>query len=252
VLFRSAQDHILNFSSSRMLAIVLSIAIVTLVTGFHVDSDPLWKGYYYRTWGGDIIPPAGANFGIAFSGWTNPAAALRDSLNVKDKLQGTKWISLGGGNANGRFSASSLDDINTAIDNGDFKDYSGIVFDVEEGDAGLAAKFESSFQKARTAGLIVLVTVSHSAPYGFSDGADLMRAFLSSSSIGFISPQLYTTGSETRNDYAISQGVQWSEYKSTQAVILPSIVTASLYNDAELEFANQGITTQGFIQWASG
>ncbi len=94
------------------------------------------------------------------------------------------------------------------------------------------------------------VTVSHSAPYGISDGATLMQSFFENSNIDYLSPQLYTTGYETQNDYAISQGVQWKSYATVKAAIVPSIVEASMYADAQTYFANVGVTLKGFVQWA--
>jgi len=79
--------------------------------------------------------------GIAFSGWTNPTNAVRDSASIQNRLPGTKYISLGGGNANGRWSSSSLTTVIAAINNGTFAGYGGICFDIEEGDGGLSANF---------------------------------------------------------------------------------------------------------------
>ena len=52
----------------------------------------------------------------------------------------------------------------------------------------------------------MLVTTSHQAPYGFSDGADVMRAIFASPDVDYVSPELYTTGDETANDFALSKG----------------------------------------------
>lgn len=97
--------------------------------------------------------------------------------------------------------------------------------------------------------LIVLVTISHSAPYGFQDAAVLMDSFLSSSHIDFLSPQLYTSGTETQNDYATSHGVTWQSYAGARPQIIPSIVTSNLYQDARNYFRNCGVNTTGYIQW---
>lgn len=143
-----------------------------------------------------------------------------------------------------------LTSVNNAINSNAFAGYSGIVFDVEKGDAGLASAFATCFKSCHANGLDVFVTTSHSAPYGISDGADLMRSFFANSDIHFISPQLYTSGTETTNDFTPSQGVQFSEYTGTNATIIPSIVSANLYVDAQSQFASLGVTTQGFIQWS--
>ena len=97
--------------------------------------------------------------GIAFSGWTDPAKAVADSAKVVASLPGTKWISLGGGNANGAFpSVASVSAITSAINAGTFAGYSGIVFDIEEGTSGLASAFAQSFAAAKSKGFKVSST----------------------------------------------------------------------------------------------
>jgi hypothetical protein len=98
----------------------------------------------------------------------------------------------------------------------------------------------------------VLVTVSHSAPYGIGDAASLMRSFFSNPNIDYISPQLYTSGEEGGNDYGTVAGVQWWEYKQAKAAIVPSIVASYMYNDAQNYFSSQGVYTQGYVQWRQG
>jgi len=188
--------------------------------------------------------------GIAFSGWTNSANATRDSQPIVSRLPGTKYISLGGGNANGRWSSSSLSSVTTAINNNTFRDYQGICFDIEEGDSGLSNGFASAFSAAKSKGFRVLVTISHSAPYGVPDSANLMNSFFNNSNIDYLSPQLYTTGTETKNDYTITTGTQWRSYANAKARTVPSVVYASYYNDAYSYFQSQGVTIDGYIQWA--
>lgn len=188
--------------------------------------------------------------GVAFSGWTDPYKAIQDSSGIKSRLPGRKYISLGGGNSNGRFSYNDLMNIQNAINSNAFSGYDGIVFDIEEGDSGLSSAFASCFRAARSRGYYVLVTVSHSAPYGIPDAASLMRSFFPNSDINYLSPQLYTSGTESSNDYSTVAGVQWSEYASAKAVVIPSIVRGSLYSSAESYFRSQGVTIQGYVQWS--
>jgi len=126
------------------------------------------------------------------------------------------------------------------------------VFDVEVCQAaGLAQAFEGAFAAAKNKGMKVLVTVSHSAPYGCSDAKALMTAFFGSSNIDVLSPQLYTSGTEKQNDYTESGGVTWQDYKGAKAGVAPSIVTAGLYQSAQQFFqSNASVTLQGFVQWA--
>jgi len=214
------------------------------------EEKALTVGYWWWTWSNGGPPPAGTNIGIAFSGWVDPNTAVQDSEKYKSRLPGTKFISLGGGNHNGAWSAARLAVVTNAISSGVFSGYEGIGYDIEEGESGLASAFKASFRAAKSAGFKVLVTISHSAPYGVADASALMASFFPNPDIDFLSPQLYTSGFETQNDYTTSQGVTWSQYASSKAAVVPSIVNASLYADAQSYFANQGVNTTGFIQWA--
>lgn len=207
-------------------------------------------GYWRRTWM-SCVPPSGATLGLAFSGWTDPASALADSAAALSGLEGVKYITLGGGNDKGRFTAQDLDKINAAITGGQFAAYGGIAYDVENGDSGLASAFQGSFALAKANGFQVLVTVSHTAPYGIGDADALMAAFFQDANIDFLSPQLYTNGDETANDYQITSGttVTWAQYAKARAAVIPSIVTASLYPDAQQVLASQGVNTQGYVVW---
>jgi hypothetical protein len=42
----------------------------------------------------------------------------------------------------------------------------------------------------------------------------------------------------------------WNEYASCKAKVVPSIVRASYYADAQSHFAGWGVSTVGYIQWA--
>jgi len=96
------------------------------------------------------------------------------------------------------------------------------------------------------------VTISHSAPYGVSDAPDLMASFFPNANIDYMSPQLYTSGEEGQNDFAISHGVQWTQYKNCRAAIVPSIVRASYYDNAHNYFKNIGVNITGYVQWKQG
>lgn len=187
---------------------------------------------------------------IAFSGWTNPDSAIRDSNNIKGSLPGNKYLSLGGGNANGRWTAGDCQAVVNGCNSGKFSGYQGIAFDIEEGDSGLATPFRNAFSACKSKGIQILVTVSHSAPYGVGDAAALMRSFFSNGDIDIISPQLYTSGNEGSNDWATVAGVNWNEYASSRAQIVPSIVTGTLWPNAYDTFRNSGVTITGYVQWS--
>lgn len=215
-----------------------------------------YMGYWLWTYSsGDPLP--GANIGVAFSGWANVDTALQDSASKLNQLAGKKFLCIGGGNSNGKMTASVLTSLNTAITNNDLAGYDGVAYDVEVGDTGLAAAFADSFAVVKNAGLEVLVTISHSAPYGISDRAELMTSFFADENINYLSPQLYTTGSETENDYDTTGTVTWDLYTAAKAAIIPSLVSASYYDDSSdigkdafAFFQQQGVTIKGYIQWS--
>jgi len=210
-------------------------------------------GLWYWTWTGAATAPTGSTLGLSFSGWTSVSNAISESAAIINKLPGTKILTLGGGNDNGYWTASNLASVTTAINNGVIKNagYAGIAYDIERGDAGLGAAFLNSFAAAKTKGLIVIVTVSHSTPFGVPDTASLMSTLLSSTQVDYMSPQLYSTGEETANEFDWVN-VPWTSYRGIPAKIIPSIVDASMYPAAKTYFATFGITLSGFIQWSQG
>lgn len=206
-------------------------------------------GYWAQTWK-SVEPLPDANLGIAFSGYADPKHAIPQSEPIKAGLKGQRYLSLGGGaRGSGAFDSGVLESIRVAMTDGRFAGYAGIAYDVEVGASGLASAFARSFAMAKDAGFSVLVTVSHSAPYGVADAHALMESFLADPHIDFLSPQLYTTGFETENDYATSAGVPWSSYAHAEAAIVPSINRAELYSSASEYFGSRGVQLQGFIQW---
>eukprot|EP00798_Chlamydomonas_sp_ICE-L_P016839 gene16839-23119_t len=198
-------------------------------------------GFWWWTWAPAAAAPANTNIGIAFSGWTDTALALAESQPLQNRLPGTKYISLGGGDSDGRFSAAALTKIIAAINGNQISAYAGIAFDIEEGDSSLTTAFANAFAATKAKGLKVIVTVSHSAPYGITDAAVLMRSFFPNTNIDIISPQMYTFGTETSNDYATVGGVMWEEYAKSKAAVVPSIVRASLYGDIQTVFSSKGV-----------
>ena len=193
------------------------------------------------------------NLAVAFSGWASVSSALTDSAAAYSSLKGIKFLSIGGGNGNGRFTAAVLTALDAAVSSGQLSGYDGVCYDIEEGDANLGAAFASSFANAKANKLKVLITISHSAPYGITDKVALMNGFFSDSNIDILSPQLYTGGTESANDYT-SVGVPWSSYAAAKAAVVPTIVSASYYSDAQNYFSTfsrsgTSFNTKGFIQW---
>jgi len=209
------------------------------------------RGIWYLTWSGSTAV-GDSNLGVAFSGWVDPDSALSDSQSTLGKLKGTKFLAMGGGNGNGHWTSAILQKITSYCTNGKFAGYNGIAYDIEEGDSGLASAFANSFSTCKSHGFKILVTVSHAAPYAIPDAQSLMQSLLSNGNIDYFSPQLYTSGTESANDFSVdsSLGISWSDYKSTSGKLVPAIVASSYYTSAKNYFAGLGITTIGFVQWS--
>ena len=150
--------------------------------------------------------------------------------------------------------------------------FHGVCFDIEmtKGEKELAEAFEKAFAACRSAGLLVLVTTSHSAPYAASsDNAKelLVDSWVASKNIDIFSPQLYTSGTEAAPEFDEApchvghtgwrQGNQpkhpskcsWERLKPMRAKWIPSISVADHYPEVKQFFAEKGIKTEGFIQW---
>ncbi len=207
-------------------------------------------GYWFPTWESEHPAPPDATTGIAFSGWPDPAQAIQDSSAIKNKLIGAEFISLGGGNASGRYNSSNLGAIADAINQGKFVGYQGIAFDIEEGDSGLESDFANCFSLGKANNFQIIVATSHSGPYGISDRLELMESILSDKNVDIISPMLYSGGGAPDNDYQPTSGVPWDLYKNTQARIMPSILKAAWYQDAVTHFRDSfAIELQGYFVW---
>jgi len=204
---------------------------------------------YDWTWDGqDAVLPPNVNSLVAFSGWSNIDNALSESANIGNTFRGDLYLSYGGGNHNGRLTETNLASLNMAIADGRLSRYAGICYDVEEGDTGLSSALEASFFIAKSHGKKILVTTSHSAPYGMADKITVMENLFTSDNIDYLSPQLYTTGLETENDYDWD-GVSWEKWALSKASVVVSINDHKLYADAQAFFAEKGITVAGYIQW---
>lgn len=208
-------------------------------------------GYWDWTWEASRAP-AGATFGVAFNGWADPSQALSDSEDVYASLVGDKYISIGGGNNNGRFTRSSLDALVSKLKVGEFSKYDGIALDIEECDAGLASQFGEALAAAKAKGMKTMVTVSHSAPYGCDDARVLMQSFFADVNTDYLSPQMYTSGEERQPDFeeTTDAGVAFAEFSQSKAAIIPSIVDETHYQPVADFFAKKGISLSGYVQWA--
>ena len=228
----------------------------------HRDTDTSIIGYYQYNWGPmpDTNIPQCCNLGVAFTGWADPATALTQSSSIYAGLQGSKYITLGGGYGSdntpnaGKFNSTVLANILTAINAGNFSAYSGIIFDVEYCDtSGLyASGFKPVFAAAKNKQLTVIISVGHSGNITDISGGqdiDLMTSFLSDPNVDYLSPQLYSNGNENPPQYN-ENGVKWSAWANSGKKIVASIPWCQQYEAVETWFSvNARITLSGFIQW---
>jgi len=229
----------------------MNIALGTLLLLLLVQSSLAQMiGVYYWTWSTGRVNVSGTNMGVAFSGEINPDSAIRESTGVEGKLQGKKYLDLGGGDSSGHWTSAWVQKIGEYCTSGRFSGYTGICFDIEEGDSGLANDFAKAFQACKSAGFIIFITTSASAPYGVGDAATLMRSFFPNPNIDYLSPQIYS-GDPNKNAYTTNAGVQFNEYAKARATIVPSIWHAGNYADAENVFKTRfGINVGGYVRWA--
>lgn len=195
--------------------------------------------------------PLDTNFTVAFSGWANVSKAMAESTSVLADAVGDSYFSLGGGNANGAFTADLLAEATVAINNGELQHWTGLVLDVEHCNAsGLGPSFQEVLAAAKGKGMKTMVTVSHTAPVECPDQLDLMNVFFQDTNIDFLSPQLYTFGNETSPDFAQTHGsgVSFDMYQNARAAFLPSIVSASQFDAVVTNLPD--LTVYGFVQWS--
>lgn len=112
--------------------------------------------------------------------------------------------------------------------------YGGIVYDIEGVDGDCVQLFEESFIAAKALGLEVIVTTSHSGPYDMNgvEATKLVKAWVKSRNIDYISPQLYSHGKEEQPEFAETNnckadGCLWTVYMGTIPKFVPSIVDAT-------------------------
>jgi hypothetical protein len=261
------ETHAIVFNNHRVV-FKMSVAKTTFPT------PPLvFIGYFQWTWGGQSTLPECVNAGIAFSGWADPSTALQQSLTIYASLNGSKYISLGGGmGSNGTCSAGAftynvLYNIYNAINNSLFSGYSGILFDVEYVlGTGLytgtttAPGFQQVFQAAKSKGLSIVVCVGHSGNiivtdstytcYSSPQDLSLMSSFLSDPNVDWVSPQLYSSGSENPPQFNVN-GLPWSAFANSGKQIIPALPWAQQFEttDAWAMALSPPMTLSGGIQW---
>lgn len=195
-----------------------------------------------------VVCLPGADQHFSFSGWNTVDQAIAEGRTVPGM---PSYLTIGGGNHNGVWNIQILNQLKNDLHKIKQNGYSGIAYDIEEcSELILPSYFSSSFAAAKQNGLDVLVTVSHSAPYGCSNKVELMHSILADPNVDYQSPQLYTTGYEVAPDF-VADGVSWADYRAMHPnqSFVPSIVRDSQFPEVEAYFNNMGIRSVGFVQW---
>ena len=138
-------------------------------------------------------------------------------------------------------------------------------FDIEltKGAEELVTEFEKAFAACKKAGVLVMITTSHSAPYAASSNHAkqlFVDSWVKSKDIDIFSPQLYTSGYEANPDFGMTpcrptdgifdSGCSWERLAPMTAAWVPSLKDVSHYDATKEYFAKVGIKTRGFVQWA--
>jgi len=166
-------------------------------------------GFYAWGWGQGSSGPSQANVSIAFTGY----AGVADAISNYDtnwtwccpELEDPKLLTIGGGNELGNITPSVLEEASRDHSLRAIKHagYVGIVYDVEHVIGSFSEMdplFRNAFAKAKEAGLVTVITTSHSGPYQTytpEDARDLVLSWVSDPNVDVISPQLYSSGYET-------------------------------------------------------
>ena len=178
--------------------------------------------------------------------------------------RGKQFLSLGGSRSIEAWRVEFLDGL---VDGGEEIDmikhagFTGVCFDIEETSGGmeLVEAFERAFKALKKSGLEVMITTSHSAPYS-ADTDEIRIAFveswIKSPDVDYISPQLYTSGSEGSPEMEPSSGtsgpVNYEKYYQNMPAwkkFVPSVNSVSHVDEMKKTFNKKGVRVDGFVQW---
>jgi hypothetical protein len=196
-----------------------------------------------------------------------PASKRLHPFSRAAKLhEGLQFLSLGGATGDGSFTVGRLEGFfSGGLEPVKAAGFDGICFDIEltQGGEELVAEFEKAYAACHSAGLLVMITTSHSAPYAASSNHVkqlFVDSWVKSKDIDIFSPQLYTSGYEANADFGqtpcspqdgiFDSKCSWDRLQPMKALWVPSLKDISHYQPTKEYFAKVGIKTRGFIQWA--
>eukprot|EP00755_Sulcionema_specki_P026254 Sspe_Gene.158::Locus_55_Transcript_1_1_Confidence_1.000_Length_756::g.158::m.158 len=95
-----------------------------------------------------------------------------------------------------------------------------------------------------------MVTISHTAPYDCTNKVALMDAFIPDPNVNYMSPQLYSSGTEAKPSFDWS-GVPFSAFHKmpSSTLMVPSIVDSTQYPAVQAFFSNSSLPLHGYVQW---
>jgi len=206
----------------------------------------------------------GATFSVTYSGQNDVDEALRLSGDAPSVGEELPFLALGGDDMYGAFTPQVLNKAATYMHRVKEAGYRGVMFyvaQVSRVGGKLLPGFDTAFATARDIGLMVGVTIPHTAPVDAEDpaiGVRLVRHFVASRDIDMLSPQLYHTGGEREPDFKLTSQCNeaasddpcsWDLYRATRAMFVPSIVDASHFEHVTNFFEITSRPVRGFIQW---
>lgn len=222
------------------------------LVGLGAPVPALLRGFYKFSWKGSdpYQGPSDTNVGVTFTGrlpgdpQANISPMTKDSLNL---------LSYGGGNEFGAWSLAAVQAVAASgnLDAVIALKYDGIVIDAEvyaSGQSVTVSQWNDMFAAIKAKKLLLIVTISHFSPYGMGNGDALVTDWLSNPNIDFLSPQLYTTGTEPKNDWdGFSQA-----WVTATTPIAPSIVQESYYD----QLGSNSVTAylpkaKGYLVWSN-
>ena len=123
--------------------------------------------------------------------------------------QGVQFLDIGGASERGVLTVEKLQSFFTdGLDKVKDAGFDGVCFDIEmtKGEEPLVKEFERAFAACKQAGLLVMITTSHSAPYAASGSSKelFVDSWAKSNDIDVFSPQLYTSGLEGKPEYQLT------------------------------------------------
>jgi hypothetical protein len=174
--------------------------------------------------------------------------------------KGVRFLTLGGANMAGTMSTTRFDALSVegVLDGVRAAGFQGVAFDIEMtiGEDDLVVAQERAFAACKEAGLLVMVTTSHSAPYAAGSDTSkmaLVDSWANDANIDIFSPQLYTSGNEDEPEFDITpcpkDSCTYERIANMKAKWVPSLHTKDQYPATKAFFEEKGIQTAGYILW---